>query len=1230
MGTLFGIFIMQLINWLSARMTVSKAEDPEDDSTNTSTTRAPAMYMSSGTSSVAATGSSTTTHTAARGRPISSSVRSPSVSLMDSWGAGGVPKSNKMSFTEKRIGQNAQVPQKLARNDEEENQEFHEAENDEDYLNSGSNTNDTIDDNGEEEYEDEDEDNSSSGSSRKLATGSASESIAQDSSSTEDQIAANSPTFPFIEFTNNLKEGSPRTFYPNYRGGAQAFENAHVKGQTIIALRVKNDEDPAYASYFDGKSRRFEIKFQLTFQSAPRGILYLGGEVPGDMQLGVVTKGLCRGILSILRKVSSGMNYSFGKGLDGPEDQKELPHISFPVFVGATTLKLTKAGEKVPNIDDEIEESHEELKSRKKNGQQVTIEAGDTLTFSVHSMYLDVVEWKVTNLGALGNIDLSLFWDTMPLHLILYDVPEDAGKHHYEGIKRNYFALCVTNTWYKREKDEPAVIYPEDTKIPGGEKDSGQSNSPKPDSSNSVVNLGHVSSSMSQSPENNSVKQSDGGDMSADSSSSRLNKYAAERNGRENLRKGLGAKVNSVGLYVSEDGGASVDGDLDVIEEEDDLYSRNSRDTEDDVSRTGSLNESPRSGSQNLTTRDLIVLAWVEHAGHKRKNVSFAVFPANGTHFVLQQRENFAKLGDLAKYCEADMTKKPRKVWEWETLREQLDKALVAAPAMPVSSSWIKSKHRLLSARRREDLHVVVPSKYLDGSRFTIVAESVVLRPVWETKWQEQWALLIQGKNSKVLYLLLFECFSKTPVAVLSASRMLDVLKITNSSTIPFADRFPCLEIHTKGRVLILGFPSDMPLSSFEKSLSESSRHERDGSVVADDSEALLTSDMATDSLGLESSRWGPQKRLIINCRKLFFNNDFARRGISPVANGAGSGRSLNGCFGGGSSNGSASAHDQDDIHDPVAMDNLDWAHISARPYGRLASIESADVLGDDLINARKYLEEKWPLKPWELSSILLRTALSLSETSSIDEEIRFFDQAAQLRELNIYGWSRVMTHEELTCFALNLYHALRLHAKYLVGQPSSLLGWASFGARVSYAIGAGPSGQAMVLSLAEIEHCILRKPMSLARTLVSTTYPSSRFTRLLELRTAEPRLNLAINYGTKSSASKIVVLNSPSQMDKLLDAAAAHFLKEQLKLDSSKLIVGLPKIVYWYGKDFAANKNTTMRDFTTKSIGLEVIEYCSEEQRETVDRILRHAEATFRVRPFKWKALISQSELGL
>jgi hypothetical protein len=231
-------------------------------------------------------------------------------------------------------------------------------------------------------------------------------------------------------------------------------------------------------------------------------------------------------------------------------------------------------------------------------------------------------------------------------------------------------------------------------------------------------------------------------------------------------------------------------------------------------------------------------------------------------------------------------------------------------------------------------------------------------------------------------------------------------------------------------------------------------------------------------------------------------------------------------------------------------------------------------------------------------------------------------EQASQLRAINIKAWAVTMTEEEKMCFAINLYHALRLHARYLIGQPQTLLGWALFNSRTCYAVGCG--ADAIVLSLAELEHCVLRKPMSPPRTIISTHYQGTPSTRALELKRKEPRLNFAINYGTLSSPSKLLVFYSPTLIDKTFDIAAASFLEECLAVDAAKGVIGVPQILYWYARDLLADH----KDLGAKQVSRALVDFMSDAQRARLQVLLQAPDLVYKVVSFKWRAQPRQTEL--
>jgi len=841
-----------------------------------------------------------------------------------------------------------------------------------------------------------------------------------DESLDEIDATQSDPIFPFLTVRNLVDGATPEKMLPNKRG-PQSLESTHMKGSAVIALRVHGHEDPYYASFFEGKSRRFEMQFQVTFKTAPRGVVYLGGEIPEKMQLGIMTKGMCKAILSVLQKLNSKLHAGFGKDI---QNETEPPHIVFPLFSAATKLVVTKAGsgEQLPQLGQNISESPEDSKKRKtlgKNGPG-DIEAGDTLTFSFNSMYIDLVRWKVTNLGALPDLDLSTFWDTLPLHVVMYDVDnfQQEVPFHTINCKRYYFAFSIENTYYRKRKDQLDVLYP------------------PTDAQENVVD--------------------------------------------------------------------DEDSDLDL--------------PPSDPSPPSSVEE-----MVEIVSTESRVFACVECYGQKGYTSSFAFGRSDGSFMAILGVDAFSE--DCLPYeitTIVTKSKRPKKVYEWEEMRAKLDLAFSFSQPTILSQTWIPRLRRasILTATCREDLGIFKSSKSMEPGT-SVVVECPVLRPLWETKWVEEWAVLISGKPN-FAQILIFSGNSRVPSFDLKSSSILSVKALHDA---PFALCYPGLEIACVTRVFHLGFRNEKLRDLWLENVS---------SRIGAPCESLVDETMIESRE--ESYRWGSWKRLVMNNRKMSYGSgllDFGleEKAINSIRNGS-----------------------------------------RLREFSNLANVFDHDTsfLGqnsklNDILPARQRLENMSAVKPWVLTSELLTCLLLMDESPSNKKLLEVADLAGQLKDLNVVAWSRLMTEEEKLCFVLNLYNCLRLHGKLLRGQPNSLLGWAKFGSQVNYAVGSGM--QSMVISLAEIEHCILRKPMNAARTIIPVNYQSTHCTRLLELSRPEPRLNFAINYGSMSSTTKIIVLSTPSLVDKYLDDVARYYVQTQLVFGPG--FIKLPKLLFWYGKDF-------------------------------------------------------------
>ena len=191
-------------------------------------------------------------------------------------------------------------------------------------------------------------------------------------------------------------------FTINSRRGVPIESDLFV-GKVLLMMRPPNsaEDDPYYhEQVFSKKKRRFEIQIQGKFKYIPKGTVWVGFEVTEQMQLGLVSKGLCNLLLRLVSKTVPGeMHFSFG---DKYND--ELPHISFPAWTLFDKVVVTKEGDEPPTLGpDVLSEPNKASTARKRSGYSGDWNTTDTYSFSYHSMYLDLPIWHVCNLPTSGS-----------------------------------------------------------------------------------------------------------------------------------------------------------------------------------------------------------------------------------------------------------------------------------------------------------------------------------------------------------------------------------------------------------------------------------------------------------------------------------------------------------------------------------------------------------------------------------------------------------------------------------------------------------------------------------------------------------------------------------------------------------------------------------------------------------------------------------------------------------
>ncbi|KAL7573071.1 hypothetical protein ACA910_018757 [Epithemia clementina (nom. ined.)] len=205
------------------------------------------------------------------------------------------------------------------------------------------------------------------------------------------------------------------------------------------------------------------------------------------------------------------------------------------------------------------------------------------------------------------------------------------------------------------------------------------------------------------------------------------------------------------------------------------------------------------------------------------------------------------------------------------------------------------------------------------------------------------------------------------------------------------------------------------------------------------------------------------------------------------------------------------------------------------------------------------------PSDPLTLVSNTLQLAVdSMNNDESAAKRREFLKSAAALKLVDL----NPLPEDERLVFFLNLYHTMLMHAFLILEPPASSLSFVSLFREVAYDVGDE------LVSLAELEHCIIRAEMAHPAIIFSRfVIPKTSYSRL-ELHVSDFRINFALNSGSVSSPAQ-VLLYTPERLQEQLDTAVRLGVESisVTKQGPRDVVVTLPRVCQWFAQDFGGGK---------------------------------------------------------
>jgi hypothetical protein len=901
-----------------------------------------------------------------------------------------------------------------------------------------------------------------------------------------------------------------------------AFETELFAGHALFLVRTQ-PQDPHYAALFAGKRRMFWIQVQGRFKRAPRGPVYLGGELPARITPGVFTRSVALVIMGLIRRLVGRVSFSFGSSADS-EVADELPAVAFPLFQSVDQFVETPVGDMPPVLGTGDFGESEEQRSRRRHtplgAERYAV--GPTYTFDFHTMYVDLARWETANLpGGLNAMDLASFFDSLPLRLVAYDVHSteaEASDSHRQQDKDYLFSFEVKYDKRRRHvRSDYELMTTEEAMREGGSAGRGSGRA----STASGAGLSLLGSEMSTM----STTLSDASSLTEEDPVLAQEHAAFLR--LEHARR-LGQLSFSYLCWLEE-----VDVASDVrrvhyvfaVKDKVGSYDEAGSDADDELAKHQCRYRLAIVSSYEL--RNLLQGRHAQKSGkaaeelaklrfHSRARIgSYSTICAEAQQVVLHLQRLAGELlppsavPSYSSECPSDTDTLDGMAIEGD--KSAVDESRLVAAQAALYKCLMKRQRLQESSTPRSKLspsRIGVNLSRRDREDMGVVFEGVVYRYYAAEMIRQEVLLLTKDA------LQFFRSYASSAEKQVPCSHIIGARAVELPSTAVFHDGAGgtdgafALQISTFAEEIVLCVATSSTRDAWIRGVLQycSPKTNFDRALRGE----MYIGFTATTALQ-------PAKRVELNSRRLF---------------------------------------------------------------PQLASTDSSGPAADTVRGSLKLVQRT------------LRRALHILNNAhelSVTDVLAFLDDASALRAVDLKLLQDTGSHEEQVAFYLNLYHAVLAHAMIAQGFPRGKGQWAHFLTRTCYALSRGPEGEQVSLSLAEIEHVILRARMpraelphlSVSSVVAAANEPASR---LRGLGIAHPDFRLSLALVLNHTGSEEIAIYEPESVHDQLNAVVRSLLQRssaqgQLEMKEDSNTIVLPRVCEWYRHDFGGAARSRARD---------------------------------------------------